>query len=35
MFSSLDEENKRNCYKEAGLIDNEEVINDDFPPVNE
>lgn len=28
-------ENKRNCYKEAGLIDNEEVINDDFPPVNE
>ena len=26
-------ENKRNCYKEAGLIDNEEVI-DDFPPVD-
>lgn len=26
---------KENCYKEAGLIDNEEVINDDFPPVNE
>lgn len=26
-------ENKRNCYKEAGLIDNEEVI-DDFPLVD-
>lgn len=25
--------NKRNCYREAGLVD--EVTDDDFPPIDE
>lgn len=26
-------ENKKNCYREAGLIDDE--VEDDFPPIKE